>query len=434
MDIPNAFIQTPVHVKPGENRIVMRITGVLVDMLVQLDPGLYGPCVVYEKGKKVLYVEVLRAIYGMLKSAMLFYNKIKKDLEGQGFKFNPYDPCVANKMVNGKQQTVTIHVDDLKVSHVDPKVNDQFIKWVEKEYGDPEIGEVKAIRGKKHDYLGMILDYSSKGEVKIDMTRYVKEMIKEFPVKFEKDDTAATPATEDLFKTDDSENLDKQQAEIFHTTVAKGLFVSKRSRLDIQPTIAFQCTRVKEPNKTDWKKLTRLMKYLNGTQDLVLTIQADNLQVIKWYVDAAFAVHPDFKSHTGMTMTMGKGAMQSLSRKQKLNTKSSTESELVGADDASGLILWTALFMEAQGYPVKENILYQDNKSTILLLENGKKSSSKRTRHINIRYFFLTDQIEKGNLKVQYCPTDAMMADFMTKPLQGKKFIEFRKQILNLKD
>ena len=91
------------------------------------------------------------------------------------------------------------------------------------------------------------------------------------------------------------------------------------------------------------------------------------------------------------------------------------------------------LFLEAQGYGIKKNILYQDNKSTILLEQNGRKSSGKRTRHLNIRYFFLTDQIEKVHINIEYCPTDDMLGDYMSKPLQGKKFREFRRQILNLK-
>ena len=119
------------------------------------------------------------------------------------------------------------------------------------------------------------------------------------------------------------------------------------------------------------------------------------------------------------------GSIVSVSRKQKLNTKSSTEAKLVGADDITSLILWTQLFMEEQGYPIDRNILYQDNKSAILLERNGKQSSSKRTRHLNIRYFFLTDQLEKGNLEIEYCPTDAMVGDYMTKPLQGTKFVQF---------
>ena len=110
------------------------------------------------------------------------------------------------------------------------------------------------------------------------------------------------------------------------------------------------------------------MQYVKRTWKDVLTLSADKLQVIKWYVDASFAVHPDFKSHTGAVMTMGEGAVQTISPKQKLNTRSSTESELVGGDDSITKILWTRLFIEAQGYDVTENVLYQDNKSTILLI------------------------------------------------------------------
>ena len=77
-----------------------------------------------------------------------------------------------------------------------------------------------------------------------------------------------------------------------------------------------------------------------------------------------------------------------------------------------------------------KNILYQDNKNSILLKTNGRKSVGKRSRHLNVRYFFVTDQVEKGNLEIEYCPTDKMIGDFMTKPTQGKKFIEFRKNIL----
>ena len=126
---------------------------------------------------------------------------------------------------------------------------------------------------------------------------------------------------------------------------------------------------------------------------------------------------------------MGKGFITSMSRKQKLNTRSSTEGEFVGTDNASQMILWTMHFMEAQGYEV-ENILFQDNKSTIKLLENGKQSSTKRTKAINIRYFFLTDQIEKGHLHVEYCPTKEMWADFLSKPLQGSLGKMMRKKIM----
>ena len=94
--------------------------------MVEMVPEIYGPYVVYENGKKVLYEQVLKALYGMLVAALLWFSVFKKNLEGIGFKFNPCDPCVDNRMVNGKQHTIRFHVNDLMSSYVDPKVNDRF--------------------------------------------------------------------------------------------------------------------------------------------------------------------------------------------------------------------------------------------------------------------------------------------------------------------
>ena len=172
------------------------------------------------------------------------------------------------------------------------------------------------------------------------------------------------------------------------------------------------------------------MKYLNGTISKILRIKADDISIVKWYVDASFAVHDDYKSQTGAVMIMGEGSVQNISRKQKMNTRSSTESELVAVDDVATMVLWTKLFMEGQGYEIKKNIIYQDNRSAIFLESNGKRSSGKRSRALNIRYFFITDQVEKGNVKIEFCPTEEMVADYHTKALQGSKFEAFRAMIL----
>jgi hypothetical protein len=393
----NTYIQAKMpEVKPGEDHVIMKITGVLVNMLSQLAPEVYAPFVVFQNGRKVLYVVVLRAIYGMLQASLLWYNKFKKDLEKEGFKFNPYDPCVANWEVNGTPHTILFHVDDLKCSHKDSSVNDKFAKWLEQKYGT--YGKVKIHRGKIHNYLGMMLNFEHKGKMQVDMGDYIKGMLESFPIKFRKNDVAKTPADENLFgqKAESVQKLEKDKAEVFHTTVAQGLFVAKRARPDLNLTIAYLCTRVQAPDEQDWAKLIRMMQYLNGTQELVLTLSADNLNVLKWYVDASYAVHPDYKSHTGGMMTMGQGAITTMSKKQKLNTKSSTAAELVGADDAMTMILWTKLFMEEQGYPITSNILKQDNKSAILLENNGRNSAGKQLRALNVRYFLSQIKSVKG--------------------------------------
>ena len=113
LDIPNAYIQALVPAKGVGNRIVMKVRGKLVEWLLEIDPTAYAPHVVIERGVKTLYLVVERAIYGMLEAGLLWYRKLRGDLEELGFVFNPYDPCVANKMVRGNQHTVRFHVDDV---------------------------------------------------------------------------------------------------------------------------------------------------------------------------------------------------------------------------------------------------------------------------------------------------------------------------------
>ena len=159
----------------------------------------------------------------------------------------------------------------------------------------------------------------------------------------------------------------------------------------------------------------------------------NDLQVLLWYVDAAFAVHPDMKSHTGIVFTLGKGSIISGSTKQKVNSRSTTEDEMNAVDEKLSKIIRTKKFLESQGFKIKLNIIFQDNTSTIKLQKNGKVSSGKRTRHFDIKLFYITDLISRDEVSVEYCPSDDMIADYMSKPVMGAKFKKFRNLIMNLK-
>ena len=428
-DVPNAFVQSD-----NDERVIMKVKGVAAELLLKTDPSLYRKYVIHEKGVVVLYVELRKALYGQLKAALLYYLKFVSDIKEIGFKLNPYDPCVANRMVNGHQHTICWHVDDIKSSHVDPAVQDEFEKWLTAKY-DTENGVVKGkltkCTGKRLDYLGMVLDFSVPKEVSVEMSPYVQSMIDEWkelePIKGRPN----TPAALHLFEVrEDVEKLSEQKAQWFHHFTAKALYVCKRARPDIQPTVAFLTTRVKQPDEDDWKKLQRLMAYLNDTKDLKLRLKSDGAGVVQWWIDASYATHHDASSHTGVTMSLGVGSILSKSSKQKLNTTSSTEAELVGVYDGMIELLWVKYFLEAQGYVSYPTVLWQDNKSAILLEKNGKRSSGKRTKHINVRYYFVHDKWKRKELDIKFCPTEDMVGDFFTKPLQGAGFIKFRNKVL----
>ena len=174
------------------------------------------------------------------------------------------------------------------------------------------------------EYLGMTLDFSCPLKVKIRMEEYIEKMLKEDVPEFY-DGQAATPAANNLFivRPEDT-RLDKETADEFHTLTAKLLFLSMRARPDILTAVSFLCTRVSCPTVDDRYKLRRVIRYLRSTKELHLTLEADSVASLHWFIDASYAVHPDMKSHTGGVMIMGKGAIVSGSNKQKLNTKSST--------------------------------------------------------------------------------------------------------------
>ncbi|CAJ1966446.1 unnamed protein product [Cylindrotheca closterium] len=157
------------------------------------------------------------------------------------------------------------------------------------------------------------------------MDDYVKNMLEDFPVKFNKDSKQETPAGNDLLEAGKGKLLNAEYRQIFHTTVARELYVSKRARFDIHPTITILALRVQEPTESDWKKCVRMMRYLFCTSLYHLTLSAESFQVMKWMIKASFVVHPDFKSHTGGTLSFAGGAAQVMSKKQKLNSRSGTD-------------------------------------------------------------------------------------------------------------
>ncbi len=414
VDIEGAYL----HAKMvGE--VLMKIDPVIAQILVGIEPSYKN----YLLSDGSLVVRLDKALYGCIESARLFYENISKALENYGFEKNSYDPCVFNKMMYDKQCTIVIHVDDLKISCADSRGVEDVINELKRVYGNINVHQEDIV-----DYLGMDFDYSAPGIVRISMTAMVDQVIEELQVS----DKSRTPAANDLFHVDEkSELLDKDRKEKFHSLVAKLLYMAKRARPDILAAVSFLTTRCQISTEQDWNKLLRIAKYLFGTRELALSLGADNQFRIHSYIDASFACHPDGKSHTGEVITLGKGAVFSRSSKQKLVSKSSTEAELIGLSDGLTQVLWTKNFLECQGYNTGPSIVHQDNKSTITLAEKG-RSTNNRTRHISIRYFFVKDRIESKDVQVTHTGTDDMIADFLSKPLQGHVFEKHRNSIMNI--
>jgi hypothetical protein len=397
----------------------MRIDPALTAIMCIIDP-------LWEKFKREdgsMVVQLDKALYGCIESSKLWYDHLRATLMSMGYTVSKIDPCVFFKTQDGKQCTIGTHVDDLFIASQCQSMGKEVLDKLKEVYETISVHD-----GDVHNYLGMTFDFTVKGKVTVGMEGYVQDVLSTYRVT----KVAKTPATTHLYEIDEkSPKLTARESEEFHSATAKLLYLSLRTRPDILVAVSFLTTRVKEPTAQDKGKLFRVLEYLNGTRDLSLTIEPDKEICIIAAIDASHGVHPDGKGHTGGTYSLGKGAIMSVSGKQKIVSKSSAESELIAVSDFISNVIRAREFLIELGYQIGPAKILQDNQSTIRLMHHG-RPASERTRHIAIRYFFVTDRIEAKEVEVQYCPTEMLTADILTKPLVGMKFYQHRHDLLHL--
>jgi hypothetical protein len=416
-DIPSAYLNTP---QPEASEIFGILDKRVAEAFCRLYPR-YKPFIRHDG---TLIVKLRKAVYGCIESGKLWFRHISDTLKELGFTPNPVQPCVFNKTTDEVQITIGLYVDDLKITCIDQQAIETLIDQLSSKYGP-----LKVTRGTKHSYLGMTFDYSVDGQARVSMEGYIRDLVRVAGVT----NKSSTPATNQLFCIDNkSKLLDDKMKAVFHSLTAKALFPAKRVRPECLLSTIFLTTRVQCPTEQDLVKLRRVISYLNAEPELGIILRADNLNQIVVYIDASYGIHQDFKSHTGGITTFGNGCgpIHAKSTKQKLMSKSSTEAELIGHSDYAPQGIATRDFMAGQGYEMKPVDIRQDNLSTIALVRKG-YPTSEHTRHINIRFFFLKDLLDRGEIKITHTPAKDMIADILTKPLQGELFRRLRDLLLN---
>lgn len=417
-DIGGAFLHCPIA--PTGVTVRMALDKVMTRFLLEIAPE-YSKFV---RPDGTCIVELDRALYGTVEAAKLWYDNVSATLTADGYVMNPYDFCVFNKVgADGHQTTIVLHVDDMMAScRVDGGLVD-LVRILTKKYK-----EVTVKRGRVLDFLGMVFDFSTDGQVSVTMPKYIDDLIKEAGVTVGR----ATPATSQLFEVRDAPKATPEEQNYFHKYVAKVLYLAKRSLPEALTAVAFLTTRVKDCDIDDLSKLRRLLGYVLTARDRGITLRIGATMEVRAYIDAAYGVHTKSgKSHTGCAISLGEGGPVFVkSAKQKIVTKSSTEAELVALSDSVSQAIHLRHFLMAQGYrtpavqvpPVR---VYQDNLSTMALVARG-GPASERSRHIDIRQFWVAERVKKGEVVIEHLGTELMHANLLTKPVQGKQFLEER--------
>ena len=402
IDIGGAYLNAEMT---GEE-VLMELDPVLSNIATQLCPE----CEPFldERGKLVVRLD--KALYGCIQSAKLWYDELTKTLRDMGYVHNGTDPCVMTKTgTDGKQITLVIFVDDILALSTDAAAMRSLTDGLISKYKD-----VKHCTKNDFSYLGMHIVIRPDGTVHLSMEHFVDELLKEVQIV----GTRATPATARLFEPGDSPPLETDEAMKFHSRTAKLLYLGTRTRSDLLTAVGYLCTRVTRPTERDRDKLWRVLQYLHKTRHQLLVLDADELKLTV-HIDAGFGSHEDGKSHSGVCVMLGKACVMAKSSKQKIMTADSTEAELVALSDKIGLGLHCHEFLEDLGYILDPPVVLQDNASTISLVTVG--GGKPRTKHMRVRQNVVLEMHHNGQVRIEHVPTADMVADVLTKPLQGEQ-------------
>jgi hypothetical protein len=382
----------------------------VVDALLRLDPSLAK----FKDTSGKITVQLQRALYGCIESAKLWYTHLAETFTKDGFVANLADPCVFNKTINNQQVTALVYVDDVFITSKSTKLVEGTAKLLETTYKT-----VTQHRGHTHLYLGMVFDFKlNPGAVTISMDKYVDELIDITKTT----GSASSPAGNNLFTKVDSPALPEPRRKAYHSNIARILYLAKRTRPTLLTAVSFLTSRVNDATEDDEHKLSRLLRYINGSRRTPLILSAPNPIKLHCYIDASHAVHAGANSHAGFCTNLGgRGTILAMSKKIKAVAKSSTEAELYALAEFYSEVVGMRDFLMHQGYGTVTANIFEDNMSTIHLVNNG-RSTSPATRHIAVRYFFLKSRLESGEATIEHCPTEHMEADVLTKPLQGSLY------------
>ena len=417
-DVGGAYLEC----KLGEDdHVYMFLNKDIVKILIKFYPKLKSH--IRDDGR--ILVKLLKALYGTIQAAKLWYIKLSKILMEYGFEKCPHDPCVFKMVRNSLMTLVGFHVDDLLcISQLDSHIQDLLI------FLRSKFKEVTSHKSNTISYLSMMINVEDKFNINISMWGYEQKIIEDFNIyNITPDGRIKSPAGDDLFEiSPESELLSKEKASFFHSTVMKFAFLSARVRIELEIAINWLSGRVGfgKTNEKDWSKLVRVYQFLRNNRGSKIYFRKKEKMEIKVWIDASFACHEDRTSRTGSIITLSGGPISVSSKKQKLVSKNSTEAEIVGLTDEIVKPLWVRhvfMWIKSLTDETMEPIeVFQDNEACITIQSTGPKPNH-RSKYIDIRFFWVGSLQDQKVIRLVHCRTRNMLADINTKPKHGGDFI-----------
>lgn len=362
-----------------------------------------------------------KSIYGLKQASRMWNCKIHSLLSEHNFTQSKCEPCVYVKSNKDDLVILALYVDDFYVFYSqNSSIKRNLLNILESKFNVKNLGPLKSCLG-----INVSRD-KVKGTLTLDQSEYIRKLLVRFGMENCK--AAATPM-EINCKLVKSENNDCLQDDVFNYRQLLGclMYLSVCTR----PDISYACSQLSQFNncfdRSHWLAAKRILRYLAGTIHYSLCFHKNENWSMYAYTDADWANDiTDRKSYTGYVIKLGNCTVNWESRKQRCVSLSSCESEYLAISDVCKDVSFIKSLL-SEILPKQINcIVYNDNQSAQKLLQ-AKEYCHKRTKHIDIRYHYVKDLISKNVIKVEYLPTDKMIADVLTKPLGRVKHNEFIK-------
>ena len=371
-----------------------------------------------KRGEEHLVCKLIKSIYGLKQSPRCWNTALDTHLKAMGFTQSSSDPCIYRSDEGGEIFYLGVYVDDIILAGC----SEDRIKEVKAALSQKF--EIKDM-GKLHHFLGMSVDQNEKNKtVWIGHPSYIENLLRKFgmqdctPVNTPVDVGSKLETT-----TDEEECADQQQ---YQSAIGSLMYLAVSTRPDIAYAVGNLAKFTSKPSTKHWTALKRVLRYLKGTIKHGILYSQKNSGECVGYSDADWAGDiNDRKSTSGYIFQISGAAVTWRSKKQGCVALSTAEAEYVALCSAGQEAVWLRRLTSELGSPPKAaTTIYEDNQSAIAMTKNPQFHG--RAKHIDIKYHFIREQVNSGNVKLKYCPTNDMTADMFTKPLSREQFCKLR--------
>lgn len=412
VDVESAYLNSKY-----EDGIYMKLDPNVAELMVELDNGVKE----YVEPDGSIHVKIEKALYGLQESAKLWYETLGKTLQSFGLKRSNYDFALYYAKIDGEMLLVLVYVDDMLIAG-----QEAAIRGIKEKFESVFSINSSEMSPHEFDYVGIKVQYDSEDQAFLLSQPGIIKKITEGM-----EGGSDLPCDANLFQeTDETPYEDTTE---YRSKLMECNYLAK-TRYDIKVALGYLATKSQTPTRGDRDKLRKLQQYLKQTQDIKLRIKPESGLQVYASADASFGTFKDGKSNTGAAIIVGFPNAPVLAKaiKQKSVANSSTTAELIAFSTAMEEILWLVELLNELEVIQGAVLVEQDNQSTIRLIEKG-PSSGGRTKWINVKQFWVSEHLNKGDIKLKYVPSLDLLADGLTKPLGRKAFYRWRARILNFK-